>query len=52
MAQLILKCHCEHKYQDKKYGVGMRVHNECAEKNGRVMRCTVCGQERNIGGRS
>lgn len=35
-------------YQDKAYGDGKRVHNECAKSGtGPIQfRCTVCGAER------
>ena len=36
----ILECSCSHAYQDKKYGIGRRVHNPT--KNG--YKCTVCGK--------
>lgn len=39
----ILKCTCEHEFQDKRYGKGMRVHNEKASKGYWV--CTVCRRE-------
>jgi len=35
----ILKCTCEHEFQDKVYGKGMRVHN--INKKGEAA-CTVC----------
>lgn len=35
----IMACGCRHQYQDKQYGVGQRVHNECEQG----WRCTVCG---------
>jgi hypothetical protein len=35
----IMKCSCEHEYQDQKYGLEMRVHNPMM--NGQY-RCTVC----------
>lgn len=40
----ILKCKCEHKFQDHKYGKGMRVHNATAKgtKENPSYRCTVC----------
>lgn len=43
----ILKCSCEHEYQDKKYGKGMRVGNlKAGAKTGPVLyRCTVCGRD-------
>lgn len=44
MAVRILTCTCEHKYQDKKYGKGKRVHT-FNEKN-KVWRCTVCTNEK------
>ena len=42
----IIKCTCEHKYQDKKYGKGLRVHNKTVTKSGpsQEYRCTVCGK--------
>jgi len=39
----IKKCSCENKWQDKKYGKGMRVCNETAGGSGaKQYRCTVC----------
>lgn len=35
----ILKCTCEHEFQDKAYGKGMRVHNVTEEGDAA---CTVC----------
>ena len=43
MATAITTCNCEHEYQDKKYGKGMRVHNE-TNKVPTTYRCTVCGK--------
>lgn len=37
-----------HAYQDKKYGTNRRVMNSC--KEGKSLRCTVCGTEKNAGG--
>ena len=43
----IMKCTCEHKYQDKKYGKGNRVHNEITRTTNLMnWRCTVCGKEK------
>lgn len=42
---MIKKCDCKHEFQDKEYGEGMRVHNECTSKEGKY-RCTVCGKEK------
>lgn len=39
----IITCTCIHKYQDKKYGPGKRVHNM---DKGRIKgTCTVCGKQ-------
>lgn len=38
----IKKCNCKHRYQDIKYGKGMRVCNQTREGN---YRCTVCKAE-------
>lgn len=52
----IISCSCKHEYQDKKYGVGMRVHNEAPkvgkDASGKVtgFRCTVCGSPKMRGG--
>ena len=42
-----VKCMCEHMYQDKKYGKGIRLANKCGTTNmGNIKyRCTVCGKE-------
>ena len=42
---MIAQCSCHHKYQDKRYGKGMRVHNfgPKANKGNPGWRCTVCG---------
>lgn len=39
-----MKCNCEHDFQDKEHGKGVRVHNPC--KEGKTFRCTVCGNEK------
>lgn len=41
----ILPCKCQHAYQDKKYGRGMRVHNLAKSKNLTKLAwtCTICG---------
>ena len=49
----ILSCTCKHEFQDKRYGLKMRVHNSLG-KSGRakivaqirLFRCTVCKHER------
>ena len=42
-ATKIKKCTCAHKYQDKKYGKNLRVHNEGGTKDKKTFKCTVCG---------
>ena len=48
----IVKCTCQHEFQDATYGKGMRVttpvNNEQKQKNF-VVRCTVCLKEHNLG---
>jgi len=41
----IVKCKCENKFQDKRYGEQMRVANRTQKGDGvsTVARCTVCG---------
>lgn len=40
VAKLIVQaCKCEHEYQDKRYGKGMRLHNKTKD----AARCSVCG---------
>ena len=41
-----IKCNCENEYQDKKYGPGIRVHNQTEKNDKKVYRCTVCCAER------
>ena len=45
---MILRCNCRHKFQDREYGNGLRVHNPCKGKDGALghWRCTVCGNAR------
>ncbi len=44
----IRKCDCvdkaTNKFQDKTYGVGMRVMNRCGSKEHVKYRCTNCGK--------
>lgn len=40
---MLIRCSCKHDYQDKRYGVGVRVHNPLkATSGGLQWRCTVC----------
>jgi hypothetical protein len=41
-ASRVIRCDCNHAFQDKTYGVGMRVHTP--KKTG-GWRCTVCRKE-------
>jgi hypothetical protein len=46
---MIKKCTCQHEYQDKEHGKGMRVHNQLKPVNKMdtlKFRCTVCKSER------
>ena len=45
---MILKCNCKHKYQDKRYGLGRRVHNACTKGSKVVYRCTVCSNVKEL----
>lgn len=48
----IVKCTCQHAYQDELHGKGMRVttpNNNEQKKGLFVVRCTVCGSEHNLG---
>ncbi len=35
---------CPHTYQDRKYGVRVRVHNVGGKDGAKTLRCTVCGR--------
>ncbi len=41
---MILPCNCKHAYQDKRYGIGKRVHNPTKDES--KFKCTVCGKEK------
>ena len=45
---MIIKCTCKSEYQDKVYGLGMRVHNE--KKDHGEATCTVCGHINKVKG--
>lgn len=47
MIALCVNCKA-HPFQDARYGKNRRVMNSC--KEGKSLRCTVCGAERNYGG--
>jgi hypothetical protein len=44
---MILKCTCQHNYQDRKYGPGMRVHNKMTKIKDSY-RCSVCETVRSV----
>jgi hypothetical protein len=48
MSTVIKPCTCTNKYQDTRYGKGMRVHNSGKPKSssGELWRCTVCKSEK------
>ncbi len=50
---MIIKCNCNHKFQDKTYGAGKRVMNKTQKTIGTspVYRCTVCTTERTADGK-
>lgn len=53
MAQVpvkVAKCNCNHEFQDKIYGKGMRVMNNAPSKNAKPnrYRCTVCKREHEL----
>ena len=41
----VMNCSCQHESQDKLYGRGMRLFNECTVNGREGYRCTVCGKE-------
>jgi len=41
----IMKCSCDHKFQDEKYGKGNRVCNQTMKDDKRTYRCTICEKE-------
>ena len=43
----INKCKCPHEFQDETYGKGNRLFNE--GKEGKEIRCTVCGITKSTG---
>jgi len=41
---MILRCTCDHEFQDKEHGKKMRVFNRIKQgEKGDTYRCTVCG---------
>jgi hypothetical protein len=50
MTAILLECKpaCKHVFQDEKYN-GKRVFNKTTASDGKVYRCTVCGEEKTFG---
>lgn len=46
----ILDCNCPNEQQDKIHGKNRRVHNKTAKENPVIFRCTVCNNEKQLGG--
>lgn len=42
----ILRCNCNHLFQDERYGRRMRVHNPTRKSPIPTYKCTVCGRTR------
>lgn len=44
----VMFCSCSHEYQDKTYGINMRVFNKVSTTTGhpKKYRCTICGKEK------
>ena len=42
---VILACVCANKFQDSRYGRGMRVFNQTQKDEGQRYRCATCLQE-------
>lgn len=45
-ATVVKRCTCESEFQDREYGLGQRLHNQCKSERGMSWRCTVCGKEK------
>jgi len=46
-----LPCDCQNDWQDKRYGVGKRLHNPCKSKisnQRKAHRCTVCAAVKEV----
>jgi len=40
----VKRCHCSHKFQDKNFGKGRRLHTKTAKG----WRCTVCANNKTV----
>lgn len=45
--RIVMSCGCPHDFQDKTYGVGMRLFNPVTKTPG-TARCTVCGSVKSV----
>ena len=50
MSTKVLPCKCKSEYQDKRYGVGLRVHNSTVKPTP-GWRCTVCKDKKGESGK-
>lgn len=48
MPTRIMICNCESSFQDKTYGIGMRLHNDGAGITPNHATCTVCGKQKQL----
>ena len=47
MTEIILRCNCQHEFQDKTYGKGMRLHTvHQKDRHKKAAYCTVCATNR------
>ena len=47
----VMSCHCNHEWQDKRYGNKQRVFNVAKDKQGGLYgRCTVCNATKPVKG--
>ncbi len=44
----VMLCGCKHKFQDETYGLGMRCYNKTKVSEGKVYRCSVCGNQKGV----
>lgn len=42
----VKRCTCYNLFQDKRYGVGLRLHNRKQKSGDAGWRCTVCGKSK------
>ena len=42
----VKRCTCYNLFQDKRYGIGLRLHNRKQKSGDAGWRCTVCGKSK------